>query len=66
MWVKWKLISVCLEIVLILVQDRYTICAKCAMGMEKSFWAHPMELPGDVGQVEACFGMFGGSVNLSA
>jgi hypothetical protein len=36
------------------------------MGMEKSFWAHPMEFPGDVGQLEAHFGMFGDSVNLGA
>jgi hypothetical protein len=26
---KWKLISVHLEIVLILMQDRCTVCAKC-------------------------------------
>jgi hypothetical protein len=36
------------------------------MGMKKSFWAHPMEFPGDVGQLEAHFGMFGDSVNLGA
>jgi hypothetical protein len=28
----------------------------------KSFWAHPMVLLGDVGQVEDCFGPFGDSV----
>jgi hypothetical protein len=32
----------------------------------KSFWAHPMELLGDVGQMEAHFGLFGYSVNLDA
>jgi hypothetical protein len=32
----------------------------------KSFWAHPMELLGDVGQVEARFDPFGDSVNLGA
>ena len=32
----------------------------------KSFWAHPMVLLGDVDQVEARFGLFGDSVNLSA
>jgi hypothetical protein len=31
----------------------------------KSFWANPMVLLGDVGQVEARFGPFGDSVNLS-
>jgi hypothetical protein len=36
------------------------------MGMEKSFWTHPMELPGDVSQLEAHFGMFRDSVNLGA
>jgi hypothetical protein len=25
---KWKLVSVCLEIVLILIQDRCTVCAE--------------------------------------
>jgi hypothetical protein len=30
----------------------------------KSFWTHPMVLLGDVGQVEARFGLFGDSVNL--
>ena len=29
---KWKLISVCLEIVLILTQDRCIVCAKCNVG----------------------------------
>jgi hypothetical protein len=32
----------------------------------KSFWAHPTVLLGDVGQVEARFGLFGDGVNLSA
>jgi hypothetical protein len=29
---KWKIISICLEIVLILTQDRYTICAERTIG----------------------------------
>ena len=33
-WVKWKLILLHLEIVLILAQDRCTVCAECTMGME--------------------------------
>jgi hypothetical protein len=33
---------------------------------QKSFLAYPIELLGDVGQVEACFGLFGDSVNLCA
>jgi hypothetical protein len=32
---------------------------------QKLFWAHPMELVGDVGQVEAGFNLFGDSVNLN-
>jgi hypothetical protein len=32
----------------------------------KSFWAHPMELLGDIGEIEAHFSMFGDSVNLDA
>jgi hypothetical protein len=33
-WVKWKLVSVHLEIVLISTQDRYTVCAKRTIGLE--------------------------------
>jgi hypothetical protein len=31
---KWKLVSVCLEIVLILTQDGYTVCAEHNIGSE--------------------------------
>jgi hypothetical protein len=31
---KWKLISVCLEIVLILTQDRCTVCTEHTIGSE--------------------------------
>jgi hypothetical protein len=70
MYVKWKLISVCFEIVLVLVPDRCTVCTERTIGLEiildardvaqarKSFQAHPMVLLGDVGQVEAHFGLF--------
>ena len=30
----WNLVSICLEIVLVLVQDRCTVCAKCIIGLE--------------------------------
>jgi hypothetical protein len=33
---------------------------------KKSFWLHPMDLLGDVVQVEACFGLLGEGVNLGA
>jgi hypothetical protein len=32
----------------------------------KSFWPHPMDLLGGMGQLEARFGPFGDSVDLSA
>jgi hypothetical protein len=65
MWVKWKLVLVHLEIVLILAQDRCTVCAEGTSAW-KSFWAHSMELQGDVGQMEAHFSLFGDNVNLDA
>ena len=34
MWVKWKLVLIHLEIVLITTQDRCTVCAKCTIGLE--------------------------------
>jgi hypothetical protein len=34
MWVIWNLISVCLEIVLVSVQDRCMVCAECTTGLE--------------------------------
>jgi hypothetical protein len=60
---KWKLILVHLEIVLILTQDRCTVCAERTIG---SVWTHPMELLGDVGHVESCFGPFEGGVSVRA
>ena len=55
--VKWKLASVSLEIVLILMQDRCTVCGECTM-------THSMELLGDVGHVESRFGLVGGGVSV--
>jgi nitrate reductase beta subunit len=51
---KWKLITVQLEMVLNLMHDRCTVCAKHSIA-RKSFWTHPMELRGDEAQVEARF-----------
>jgi hypothetical protein len=65
MWVMWNLNSVHLEIELLLMQDRCTVCAERTIG-SGSFWTHPMELLGDVGQVESHFGPFGDSVSVSA
>jgi hypothetical protein len=63
MRLKWKLISVCLEIVPILTQDRCTVCAEHTIG---SVWMHPIELLGDIGHVESCFGPFEGGVSVRA
>jgi hypothetical protein len=46
MWVMSNLVSVRLEMVLVLVQDRCTVCAKRTTG-SGIVWMHPMVLPGD-------------------
>ena len=61
----WKLVSVHLEIVLVSVQDRCTICARRTIGLDIDFNA-PMVLLGDEAQVEARFSSFGDSSNLDA
>jgi hypothetical protein len=43
MRLKWKLVSVHLELVLILTQDRYMVCPN-VQDAQKLFWTHPMEL----------------------
>ena len=60
---KWKLGLVCLEIVLVLTQDRSTV------GMDvpyasKSIWTHPIELLDDVCHMKSHFGPFGDSVSF--
>ena len=62
---KWKVVTVHFEIVLILTQDRCTVCAEHLIGLE-SFWTHPMEHLGDMGHVESRFGPFGDSVSVGA
>ena len=44
---KWKLVLVRLEIVIILTQDNYTVCVERAIGSE-IVWTHPMQLLGGV------------------
>ena len=44
--------SVHLEMVLVLMQDRCTVCAKQTIG-SNIFWTHPMQVLGDVGHVES-------------
>ena len=62
---KWKLLLVCLEIVLILTQYRCAVCVKRTIGLE-FFWTHLMELLGDVGHVKSRFGPFGDNVSVGA
>ena len=63
--VLWKLVLVRLEIVLVSVQDRGTVCAKRTIGLDSVINA-PMLLLGDEAQVEAHFCPFGDSANLDA
>ena len=65
MYVMGKLGSVRFEILLVLAQDRCTVCAECTSA-QKSFWAHPMVLLANVGQEEARFDPFRGRVSLGA
>jgi hypothetical protein len=60
----WKLYSVCLEIVVILTQDRCVVCTEHTTGSEIIF--HPVELLGDVGHVESHFGLSRDSVSVDA
>jgi hypothetical protein len=62
-WVMWSLVPIYLEIVLVSVQDRCTVCAKRTTDSEIVLDA-PMILLGDEAQVEAHFGPFGDSDNL--
>ena len=65
MWVLWNLVLVHLEIVLVSVQDRCTVCAKNTIG-SKIILVEPVELLGDVGHVESHFFLFGDSVSVGA
>jgi hypothetical protein len=53
----WNLVSVYLEIVLVLVQDWCTVCAKCTICLE-IILTDPMAPLGDEAQVDAHFGPF--------
>ena len=62
---KWKLGSVCLEIVLILMQDRCTVCMEHTIAW-KSIWMHPIDLLDDVCHMESRFGLFRCCVSFGA
>ena len=61
--VLWKLVSKRLEIVLVSVHDRCTVCAKRTIGLDIVFNT-PMVLLGDEAQVKGRFGLFGECANL--
>jgi hypothetical protein len=63
--VKWKLVPVPLEIILISRQDRLPVCAKCTIGSDIELGALD-GTPRWVDQVEDRFRQFGDSVNLDA
>ena len=52
-WVKWILVSIHLEIVLILRQDSCTVCVEHTIGSE-IILDTPDEPLGDLGHVESC------------
>ena len=58
-------VSACLEVVLVSVQDRGTVCAKRTIGIETILDAL-MVLLGDEAQVQAHFGVFRDSASLDA
>jgi hypothetical protein len=62
---KWTLVSVRLEIVLILTQNRCIVYAEGTIGSEIILDA-PDEFLCDVGHGESCFGLFGDGVSVSA
>ena len=62
---KWKLVSVLSDIVLILTQDRSMVCVERTIGSEIVLDA-PMELLDDMGHVEPHFFLFGDSVSVGA
>ena len=61
----WNLVSIRLEIVLVLAQDRCTVCPEGTIFSE-IIWINPMELLGGVGHVEPRFDPFGDSVSVVA
>ena len=59
----WNLVLICLETVLLLVQDWCMICAKDTIGSE-IILDTMMVLLRDDAQLDARFGQFGDSANL--
>jgi hypothetical protein len=57
-WIMWNLVLVRLETVLVLVQERCTVCSKCTIATEIVLDA-PDGTPSSKAQVEAHFSPFG-------
>ena len=64
-WVLLNLVSDCLEILLVSVEDWCTVCAKRCIGLDIVFNAATMVLLGDEAQVEAHFSPCGDSANCN-
>ena len=64
-WVIWNLVSIRLEIVLVLVQDRCTVYARRTMG-SKIILDTMMVLISIEAQVDPRFDLFGDSAKLDA
>ena len=64
-WVKWNLVSVHLETVLVSVQDRCMVCVEHTVG-SKILLDAPDGTPRCMGHVESRFGPFGDSVCVGA
>jgi hypothetical protein len=65
MRLKWKLDSVHSEVVLTLRQVRVLFVTNIPHA-QKSFSMHPMEVQGEMGHVESCFGPFRDIVGVGA
>ena len=63
MWVMWNLVSVCLEMVLVLVSDRCMVCDKRTIGSE-IILDTPDGTPKCRGSSEISFDPFRHSANL--
>jgi hypothetical protein len=64
MRLKWKLVSISFEIVLILIQDSMA-CVERTIGSVIVLDPHPMELPDDMGDVESHIGPLKNGVRVS-
>jgi NADH:ubiquinone oxidoreductase subunit F (NADH-binding) len=64
-WVTWNLVLVCLEMLLVLVQDSCMVCAECTLG-SKIVLDTLNALLGDEAHLEAHFGPFRDCANLDA